>query len=56
MGKRMISSAMIVIGVGLAVYGFSDYTPQGVGACGCGPRMPPRTSSIMASAAPAQTP
>ena len=29
--KRMIPSAMIVIGVGLAVFAFSDYTPMANG-------------------------
>jgi hypothetical protein len=30
--KRWISFAMVVIGVGLAVIGFSDYVPAGAGA------------------------
>lgn len=29
--KRAISSTMIIVGVGLVVLGFSDYTPGGSG-------------------------
>jgi hypothetical protein len=30
--KRIIPSAMIVIGIGLAVFAFSDYTPASAGS------------------------
>ena len=32
MKKQWISFAMVVVGVGLAVIGFSDYLPAGAGA------------------------
>jgi hypothetical protein len=32
MNKKLISTAMILVGVGLAVFAFSDYTPPSDGS------------------------